>query len=124
MYDSGPSEDALSLTPGSPMCGMQVYVDLLETVGGLLALALAPHCTFLPQPYVRTLLNSPVIGQDISTKMALPAVSDLWSGQGHRVSLWQLQLLCWQTLHDGRFWHGGCLLPYIHCCHRSPFVSW
>jgi hypothetical protein len=63
---------------------MQVYVQLLETVGGLLALALAPHCTFLPQPYVDALLHSPVIGQDdAATQMQLPAVSDLWSGTGH-----------------------------------------
>ena len=65
---------------------MQVYTGLLETVGGVLALALTPHCTLLPQPYVAMLLHSPMIGQDDArTQMRLSAVSDLWSGESHRV---------------------------------------
>lgn len=66
---------------------LQAYVELLEAAGGLLCLALAPHCTFLPRPYVRALLCSPVIGQDPlhANQLQLHAVSDLWSGIGHRV---------------------------------------
>jgi hypothetical protein len=61
-------------------------VELLETVGGVLALALTPHCTLLPEPYVATLLHSPLIGQaDAAAQMQLADVSDLWSGTSHRV---------------------------------------
>lgn len=42
---------------------IQVYCDLLETVGGLLALALAPRRAFLPAPHAQALLYSPIIGQ-------------------------------------------------------------
>ena len=80
--------------------GVQVYTGLLETVGGVLALALTPHCTLLPQPYATMLLHSPIIGQDdAKTQMRLSAVSDLWSGESHRVRRRLLTALLCSLVH-------------------------
>ena len=78
-----------------------MYTGLLEMVGGVLALALTPHCTLLPQPYVATLLHSPIIGQDDArTQMRLSEVSDLWSGESHRVRRRLLTaLMCLLCVH-------------------------
>lgn len=114
-----PRQVSIIAASPTPRVLSQVYLDLLETVGGVLGLALAPHCTFLPRPYVQALLHSPLIGQDsYKAQMQLAAVSDLWSGEGHRVSCAALM----QQLSDRSRTGGIASIAYASdsSCHVTP----
>lgn len=59
----------------------QGYCELLEAVGLLVAVALAPHNALLPGSHMEVLLNSPLLGQYGREKrmhMTLQEMAKLW----------------------------------------------